>query len=204
MNSTLTLRHLCGLALCLALCFAAAARTQGPPPAPAAPGLVVEKHGWSKARAGGFPASFGGPLESTSEVRASIREGRVPVNANTKPPAARRDRATRTLSGPPRPRPAVYAYKLTVRNDGGKTIREIDWDYVFLSAATGKELSRRQFTSTERVRPGKRKELTILTTEEPTLRVGVSELGKGEAGGLAERVVVLRVLYEDGSVWRPN
>ena len=48
-----------------------------------------------------------------------------------------------------------YRYKVLVKNAGAKTVKLIDWDYVFLDANTRQEVARRQFTSEEKVRPGK-------------------------------------------------
>jgi hypothetical protein len=104
-------------------------------------------------------------------------------------------------SGPPS---YAFQYKLTLRNNGAKAIREIDWDYVFLDAATGQELSRREFTSVEKIAPGKRKELYFVIPSPPTHRISAHALDKRERDGLGEQVVLLRVLYADGTVWPPQ
>lgn len=190
---------------CLTLCLCGAARAQSPPAEPLPPDIVVEKYAWSRDRSPGPPATFTPPLETLQEVRASIREDRRGAGVPGAPrPRERRARHEPIPVAAPRAAPAVYSYRLTVRNNGAKAVREVDWDYVFLSAETGEELGRNQFTSTEKVRPGKQKELTILTHEPPTRKVGARDLGRGERAGLAERVILVRVLYEDGTVWRPN
>ena len=93
-------------------------------------------------------------------------------------------------------------YKLSVKNRGAKAVREIDWDYVFTDAATHEELGRHQFTSAERVGPGKGREFSFFIPTPPALRVSAYDLGRKERDGLEERVVVVRVLYEDGTEWR--
>ena len=52
-----------------------------------------------------------------------------------------------------------YRYRVTLRNDGDKTIRSIDWDYVFIDQAAQQLVARHQFTSDETIKPGKTKEI---------------------------------------------
>ena len=107
--------------------------------------------------------------------------------------------AARNRRGPAR---YGFRYKVSFRNEGAKAVREIDWDYVFTDAATGEELGRREFTSVASVGPGKGREFSFFIPSPPALRVSAYDLGKGERDGLEERVVVVRVLYEDGTEWR--
>lgn len=83
-----------------------------------------------------------------------------------------------------------------------RTIKEMDWDYVFTDATTGEELGRREFTSVEKIGGGKRKELSVLLAAPPTQRISVYALGKNERNGLAERVSIVRILYDDGTSWQ--
>ena len=103
---------------------------------------------------------------------------------------------------PPKPPRYAFRYKLSVQNAGPKAIKEIDWDYVFTDAVSGEELGRREFTSTEKIGPGKRKELSVLVSSPPIQRISVYTLGKGERDGLAEQVIVARILYDDGTTWQ--
>jgi len=115
----------------------------------------------------------------------------------------REARAEQVLKArPPAPPRYAFLYEISVKNTGAKTIKEIDWDYVFLDAATGQELSRRQFTHTEKIGPGKSKELSLLIPSPPTQQISVYSLGKKERDGLNEQVVIIRVTYSDGSVWQ--
>ena len=88
-----------------------------------------------------------------------------------------------------------------MKNLGSKSIKEIDWDYVFIDGVTGDELDRRQFTSVQNIGPGKQKELVFTLPTPPTRRISVQALDKKERVGIDERVVVVRVTYMDGSVW---
>src|SRR5687768_11367896 len=95
-----------------------------------------------------------------------------------------------------------FTYNLVVRNDSSKKIREIDWDYVFSDAQTREELGRRQFTSAEKIDPGKTKKLTIRVSSPPTLKIDVYRMGKKESDGLAGAIEISRILYDDDSEWK--
>jgi hypothetical protein len=99
--------------------------------------------------------------------------------------------------------PARYGfiYKVTVRNDGPKAVRAFDWDYVFTDAATQREVGRRQFASEQKVGPGKKKEFAFFIPSPPTQTISADALNRKEREGLGEEVVVVRVVYEDGTVW---
>jgi hypothetical protein len=190
---------------CLTLCLGPAALAQSQD-IPGPPGVTIEKYNWSRERDVGPPA-FSAPLEDPRDVRANIRRERATGGAPTKPAAAsteRRPRPDQVGTTAPPPARAYYAYRLTLKNHGPKAIRKVDWDYLFLSAESGQELGRHQFTSEEKIKPGKQKELTILTSEPPTQKVGADDLDKDKREALKGRVVIVRVLYEDGTVWQRN
>ena len=203
------------LASCLLLLFAcaAASHAQSPAAAPAQsspPDVEVVKYSWSKDRIDWEGDPFGGPVESFADVRRRLadqrRLERARATGNTAE-AAKVEREMRSeqviKSRPPKPPRYAFSYKLSIKNTGAKTIKEIDWDYVFLDAATGQELDRREFTGVEKIGPGKTKELAFLAPTPPTQTISVHSLGKNEREGLREQVVVVRILYADGTVWTP-
>ena len=200
--------------LLIALAAAAAVRAQQPQtPAPAdAPGVAVVKFSWDKERINWERDPFGGPVENFDEMRVRARnEKRIDdakrggggPDADRIRREARADaailQAARNSRGPAR---YGFRYKVSVKNEGAKAVREIDWDYVFADAATHEEVGRHQFTSAERVGPGKRREFSFFIPTPPALRVSAYDLGRRERDGLEERVVVVRVLYDDGTEWR--
>ena len=97
-----------------------------------------------------------------------------------------------------------FTYNVVVRNDSVKKIREIDWDYIFVDKETREEIGRRQFTSDDKIEAGKTKRLSVRIATPPTHKVSAAQMGKSEASGLSESVVIARILYEDGSEWRSN
>lgn len=197
-------------ALTAAAAFAVHAQTQQPQPN--APGVAVVKFSWDKERINWEGDPFGGPVENFDEMRARARNEKRLDDAKRggSPEADRIRREARADSalleiarrkGPPR---YGFRYKLSVRNDGAKAVKELDWDYVFTDSATGDELGRHKFTSEGRVQPGKSKEFSFFIPNPPTMRVSAYALDKSERAGLGEQVVVVRILYEDGTVWRKN
>jgi hypothetical protein len=194
---------------CLFLALAGAARAQSPA-APAPPDVAVEKYSWAKERIGWEADPFGGPVEGFEDTRRRladqrrIERARAVGNLGEANKVEREMRAEQVIkSRPTAPPRYVFSYKVSLRNTGAKTIKEIDWDYVFYDETSGQELGRRQFTGVEKIAPGKHKELSFLISSPPTQSISVYSLGKKERDGLREQVVVVRVLYEDGSVWQP-
>ena len=96
----------------------------------------------------------------------------------------------------------VFMYRATVRNASNKSIASIDWDYVFVDKSTNTELGRQQFTSEEKIGPGKSKELLVAITKPPTQTISVTSLNKNEGDSLVGRVIVIRVAYADGTSWQ--
>jgi hypothetical protein len=175
--------------------------------------VVAVKFGWSKERIGWERDPFAGPVENFDQMRVRARnEKRIDdlkrsgnqSEVNRAQREARADAAiiakARGGGKPPR---YVFLYKATFQNNGGKVIRSVDWDYVFLDAATGEELGRRQFTGVEKIAPGKRKELEFLVPTPPAQKVSVYALDRRDRDGMKEQFVVVRVVYEDGTVWQP-
>ncbi len=202
---------------CLTLWMGAAASAQSPATTNGAtngattetPGVVVVKHTWSKERINWESDPFGGPVENFEDVRRrqadQRRVERARASGNTAE-AAKVEREMRSEQviksrAPAAPRYA-FLYKISVRNESPKAIKEIDWDYVFTDAVTGQEVGRREFTGVEKIAPGKSKELSFMTPSAPAQRISVHALDKKERAGLNEQVVLVRILYEDGTVWK--
>ena len=199
------------LVLCiLLLCSGGASRAQEAPAAPpqGPPGVAVVKHSWSKERINWEGNPFGGTVESFDDLRRRMVDQRRVERARASGNIGEAGRVEREMHSeqvikarPPAPPRYVFLYKLSVANTGAKAIKEIDWDYVFTDAATGQELSRREFTAVEKVGPGKSKELSFKVSSPPTHKVSAHALDKQERDGLSEQVVIVRVLYADGTTW---
>jgi hypothetical protein len=174
--------------------------------------LPVElvKYSWSKERLNWEGNPFGGPNENFHQMQFRTRsEKRVSdAKRSNSPEVGKLEKEAKTdaaivanenqNSAPPR---YYFMYRASMKNLSTKQIKEIDWDYIFVDAATGEELGRRQFTSVQNIGPGKQKELTVTLPTPPTRRVSVYALDKKERLGIAEKVIIVRVTYADGSVW---
>ena len=198
---------------CLALALSGSARAQAAAPARdpqgAPPDLVVLKYSWAKERLNWQSDPFAGAVENFDDVRRRgadqrrIERARGTGNTAEAAKVDREMRAEQVIKARPTAPPRyAFRYKISVRNDGRKAIREIDWDYVFTDAATGEVLGRREFTGVEKIAPGKEKEMYFLTPSPPAQRISLQSLNKRERDGMSEQVVVVRILYEDGTVWQ--
>jgi hypothetical protein len=167
--------------------------------------LEVIKFSWSKERINWEHDPFGGPIENFDEMRARSRIERQSQSAKQGGKVqqdAKADAANLATLHKTKPSEYVFTYKTTVRNLSNKTIKSVDWDYIFFDKSTNTELGRQQFTSEEKISPGKSKELVVAIRKPPTHTISVTALNKGEAESLIGRIVILGVQYSDGSSWQ--
>jgi hypothetical protein len=173
-------------------------------------GVEVLKFNWSKERIGWERDPFGGPIENFDEVRARTRNEKRIDDAKRGNSAetdkikreAKADAANIAAKHQKAPSRYVFIYKTTVKNTSTKTIKSIDWDYIFLERGTENELGRQQFTSEEKIGPGKTKELSVTITKPPTKTISLTALNNDERGSLESRVIVVRIDYTDGTSWQ--
>jgi hypothetical protein len=188
--------------LLISVLFAATVAGSQVPAAPQAPGsLQVVKYSWAKDRINWQGDPFRSTAENVFNARSRVNQERRTGTGTALEQRQNRDQNA-DKNKPPAPPRYVFSYKLTVLNTGPKAIKEIDWDYLFKDAATGEELGRRAFTSMEKIGPGKRKELSVLLTSPPTQRISVKSIGQNEHDGMVEQVIIVRILYEDGTTWQ--
>ena len=182
---------------------AARARTQD-----AAGEVEVLKVGWAKERIRQRPSML--PLVDSEElIRQSRREAQLAAarNAANTGAAARLETqiknhedatAKARQTAPPRD---GYRYTVKLRNNGARTIKSIDWDYVFIDQTSRAEVARHEFTSDETIKPGKSKEFSVLYLVPPVKTVSAKMLGGKKPLPYEERVVLVRIRYSDGSAW---
>jgi hypothetical protein len=172
--------------------------------------IEVMRFSWTKERIGWERDPFGGPIENFDEVRARTRNERRIDDAKRGGSAevdkikreAKADAANMAVKHKATRSRYVFVYRTTVKNLSDKQVKSVDWDYVFFDRATETEIGRRQFTSEEKIAPGKSKELTVTITKPPTQTISLTALNTSERNALIERVVVVRVNYTDGSSWQ--
>lgn len=97
-------------------------------------------------------------------------------------------------------RKTVYVFKYTarasVRNLSAKTIKAVEWHYVFVHPESRKELKRYKILSKQQIQPDEARTLVkdiFLGIKEET-----SHLKTGR-----QNILLARIEYADGSSWRP-
>lgn len=199
------------LLLCLLLwCSFAGARAQSP--AAAAPGpadVEVVKHSWGKERLNWEGDPFGGSVENFEDLRRRfadqrrIERARGTGNLGEAKKVENEMRAEQVIKArPPAPPRYAFRYAATFRNAGTKTIKQIDWDYLFFDAATNQLVGRIELGSDDKIEPGKKKEVSFFVATPPAKTISVHALNSKERAGLNEQIILVRIVYEDGTIWQ--
>jgi hypothetical protein len=173
--------------------------------------VTVLKFSWSKERIGWEQDPFSGPLENFDEMRVRARNEKRISDAKKGGNGSEVSRAERdaktdealvsSIHQSTRPRYG-FVYKLSVQNNSSKTIKSVDWDYIFTDQNAQIEVGRRQFSSVEKIAPGKSKELRFFIGNPPTRTISVSSLNENERKSLIEDVAIVRIEYTDGTFWQ--
>lgn len=174
---------------------------------------VVLKFSWAKERLPGWENNpFGPSFETYDDMRVRVSDERRlqdARNTGKKAEASRIERDAQAREDATKKKVVTkqerardgYRYKVTVKNIGAKTIKSIDWDYVFFDPSSHQESARHQFTSDEKIAPGKEKELNVMILSPPVSTVSTNALGSKGGLALDEQVQVVGIRYADGSVW---
>ncbi len=175
--------------------------------------LLVLRCSWERERTPGWDKATNGPepYDIMLARLANERALQAARNANQKGLENRAEDAKKVLeragsitekNGKEVERPRHgYRYKVVMKNAGEKTIASVDWDYLITDPNESNEVSRHQFTSDEKIRPGKEKELSVFIFSAPT-KVVSSHAQDKERQPLIEEVVLMRIAYSDGTVWQ--
>ena len=170
--------------------------------------VVVVKHSWSKERIGWEGDPFGGPVETFDDIRRRMADQRRIDRARGSGNVGEANKVEREMRSeqvikarPPAPPRYGFLYRVSLKNLGEKTVKSVDWDYVFIDSTTQIVTGRLEFTSDAKVEPGKRKEISAMSRRPPAATVSIYQLDKNERKGLDGQVVIVRLEYTDGTVW---
>jgi hypothetical protein len=170
---------------------------------------VVVKHSWSKERINWEGDPFGGPVETFDDMRRRMVDQRRVDRARGSGNIAEAAKVEREMRSeqiikarPPAPARYGFLYCASVKNTGEKTIKLIDWDYVIFNTDTHAEMGRLEFTTEQKIGPGKSKELNAMSRKPPAPTVSIYALGKNERQGLEGQVEIVRIEYTDKTVWQ--
>lgn len=174
------------------------------------PDIQVVKFSWSKERLGWERDPFSGPVESFDQMRVRVRNEKRILDAKRSGTSSDVDRITREakadsanieeLRRQPPPRYS-FMYKVSFKNNSTKIIKSLDWDHVFFEAGSKTETTRHQFTTDEKINPGKQKEFKVFSASPPSRTISVQKLNQRERDTVGEAIVIMRIQYADGSVW---
>ena len=214
----------------LLLASTASAQTSSNPAPADAPGVTVAEFRWRQEVF--IPALYEDPMRINQEraelerdQKATSREnvdrakmGQTPLPAPTKKTAANipvgstpmgvplGDEPVGNRNLPARSDPGAssvhYVYEARIKNTGVKTIRTVVWQYLLFDPETEIEVGRHQFTGRVGVRAGKTANLVARSKTPPTHIVQAAKSSKELPDKHAERVVINRIEYDDGSFWQ--
>ena len=166
--------------------------------------MVVEKKGWTKSYppVGGDRDPFA-PNDLVRERVLAAREAQV-VNrqriGSGEPLEKPRSVQINTSSLPIfKPGQAYYAYSVTLKNTGKKTITTVLWAYVFTDTVLQEQVGRTVSENAVKLRPGKSVEMTGYSSNHAVQVVNAKSAGTRNP--IKEEVQILRVDYEDGTFW---
>ncbi|HWS86189.1 MAG TPA: hypothetical protein VN282_04460 [Pyrinomonadaceae bacterium] len=95
-----------------------------------------------------------------------------------------------------------YVYRVKLQNPARKNVDVVFWEYQFEETANPSNLTRRQFLCGVQIKGGKEKEVRAFGGSGPAGVVSAASLANGSADPFAERVLINRVEYDDGSIWQ--
>jgi hypothetical protein len=175
--------------------------------------VAIVKFTWRKEFLPGWENNQFGHLIETHDARRERLENERRIqqarNVGNKAEVGKRENAAKMLEDAKFPKGSTnterprdgYRYKVQIRNTGAKTIKLIDWDYIFLDPNTLKEVARHQFTSDDTIKPMKSKEISVFYLNPPVKTVSAEMLSNKNIANFKEQVVLIRIQYSDGSVW---
>ena len=180
------------LVLLAATPLAVAAQSSGGAPPQAPPGLTLEKPNWELVHVYFFGNGSGGdsgPIHPTPTSRGP--------SIYPQPGNFLRYSSGRRGGGRDNPSQGDALWRrATVRmtNNGARSVKRVEMEFVFNDTSTGEELLRIRHASIKRLRPGK----SFL--HQKTVKASQSTR-RGDGATL--RVELTEVRYADGTVWRP-
>lgn len=191
--------------LLLALLLTGSAFAQTPAKTEDAPGVTVTRTSWHKDVF--IPALYDDPMQPNADQVELRREQKVIAKRMSQRGQAQAaplpTRAVMTSGRDLPPGPSTnYTYEAKITNSGSKTILGIVWVHLFFDPETDVEVGRHRFGDDVKIRPGKTTTLVGLTASPPTSVVQVTVSGKELRLKYAERVVIDRLEYEDGTFWQ--
>lgn len=101
------------------------------------------------------------------------------------------------------PKPGnIFVYELKIKNLDEKNISSFIWEYKFAREPKRQNASSRRFFCVEKIKAGDSKTLRIISNLPPVNVVDASAPGDKPKRDFAVEVIINRVEYADGTVWK--
>jgi hypothetical protein len=149
------------------------------------------------------PGPMVNPATRTYERSTRINQPRGERDLNADTLEARSAEIDRNVQEARAPKPVDgFAYKVKVQNGNTKVADVIFWEYQFIDPANPGTPARRQFLCAVKIEPNKTKEIQAFSLLGPGDVVSVASGANAAEKSVQEKVVINRVEYVDGTIWR--
>ena len=153
-----------------------------PSKAPAA-AMIPQNKNYERNRRGNMSPGERDPNLDTMDGRSAAMEK-----------AVQDSRAPKPVDG--------FAYRAKIHNGTTKPIEIVFWEYQFTGSVGGAPLLRRQFLCGVTLKPEKDKELQAFSLSGPHDVIDVGTLARKSPDPGADKVVINRIEFADGSIWQ--
>lgn len=97
----------------------------------------------------------------------------------------------------------IFIYKVKLQNTNSKTIKNFYWEYQFIESANPQNASARQFFCASQIKADQQRSFEVFSLSPPTTSViSAATLGNESKNAFAEKAVINRIEFKDGSVWQ--
>ena len=96
----------------------------------------------------------------------------------------------------------LFNYRVRVHNTDTKTVKNIYWEYVILESQNPQNQSSRQFFCAAKIKANGRASLHAISASMPRTKAVSAKALADPKNAFAEKVVINRIEYADGSLWQ--
>lgn len=150
-----------------------------------APAMTAANRNFERNRRSNDPAGVRDPNADTLDARSAAM-----------------DKNIQEARAPKRKEVEGYEYRVKFRNGGAAPVEVLFWEYQFAETSNPSNVARRQFLCGISIKPGKEKEVVSFSVSGPSNVVSAGSLANESGPSFAEKVVVNRIEYADGTIWQ--
>ena len=150
-----------------------------------APAMTAANRNFERNRRANDPAGVRDPNADTLDGRSAAMEKNI-----------------QEARAPKRKEVEGYEYRVKFRNGGAAAVEVLFWEYQFTETSNTSNAARRQFLCGVGIKPGKEKEVVSFSVSGPSNVVSAGSLANESGPDYAEKVVINRIEYADGSIWQ--